>query len=95
MNRIVSVNNTCTFVMEPGSKLTNGMSVYPVGVDWNGTFVMNGGEISHCKKNQYAVHRSSNTNSTFTYNDGLFLDNDSNYVYTSGPANNPTHYTDY
>ena len=84
MTRIVSVANNCTFVMEPGSKLTNGMSVYPVGIEWNGAFVMNGGEISHCKKNQYAVRRSSNTNSTFTYNDGLFLDNDSNYVYTAG-----------
>ena len=43
MTRIVSVANGCAFVMEPGSKLTNGLSVFPVGVELNGTFVMNGG----------------------------------------------------
>jgi hypothetical protein len=74
---------SCTFVMEQGSKLTNGKGLYPVVLgDSNiseGRFEMRGGEISNCKRTLCAIYIPYEKG-TFLYYDGVFKDNDSNAV---------------
>lgn len=88
---IVAVGDSCTFVMENGSKLTNYRGRYssevhtsghPVDLMWDGRFEMRGGEISNCKWIKCAVFiaASNSDGSTFLYYDGTFRDNDSNLV---------------
>ena len=97
MNSVVAVTGACTFIMEQGSKLTNGNGVYPVTVGGHyscensaytvhgGRFEMRGGEISYFKNINYAVYLSVDhatlTIGLFRYGGGVFKDNDSNLVH--------------
>jgi hypothetical protein len=104
MLSVVEVTDTCTFVMEQGSKLTNGRTVNPVTIGGAGTFEMRAGEISYFKIKDCAVYFSA-TDATgnnygkngkgifkYHYPSGVFKDNDSSLVHS--PYTNYHLYTD-
>jgi hypothetical protein len=87
---VVYAGNGCTFVMKTGSKLTGANGIHPVYIDFDtGKFEMDGGEISECKNNKYAVYISADnsdkrSSNKFIYRGGTFFNNDSNIIYVGG-----------
>ncbi|MDR1148798.1 MAG: hypothetical protein LBK66_09225 [Spirochaetaceae bacterium] len=88
---VVYAGNGCAFVMKAGSKLTGANGIHPVYIDFDtGKFEMDGGEISNCKNNAYAVYladfNSKRSQNMFIYRGGTFFNNDSNIIYVGGDS---------
>ncbi|MDR1256144.1 MAG: hypothetical protein LBJ86_00155 [Spirochaetaceae bacterium] len=90
---VVYAANSCVFVMKAGSKLTRANGIHPVYIGFgNGSFEMDGGEISECRKKDYVIYipyiknGQEESAGKFIFRGGVFFNNDSNKIFDKGTA---------